>query len=1098
MSWSLIYDQPSSNAVWVPYDWKPDHEYLVYVIGLHRQRELECCRFFTFDNTLTPGDQAYTHRSYDSYIFMEQGANRGFRSVGFNSESPILRILERPLSVGATSDDSENWENVPITPAFDVAYNWEDGYEYVVFTRTIENVYTWYNKNFIHGSYVFASEDMAKANLGGGPKSAGTAFQANIWWGFLQLYRKPGDPLSQTGRRITFYGRDSRWTKVAYIYRRKIRIVPKADDKWGWKVIQNGGVNGSPLGNLPMDWPYGSDIVMNNSDPYGTNEMYSTSVYTDKELLNNSVLRTQWGWNGVLTHVTGSSSQAWFCMDWVGNKGFKWMSYWSKKHQPVAFQTYVRLAPSTDVELPPVPPDPPIPCEDRCYIVGTVWQQIARVNLYFINPPDWANRKYEYEWGGDLGKGAIELVGVEEGGRVAVIRLVRTLAIEDKDGSVDFNIECKVIDVEYKTLGVTDTASAKITFELPCVTIQNNPDIMIEDIQILELHANRKIPVRVFLSEPYSGEDPLCVDWETRDGTAVSDLRVQALAYDTGGKPFITIIENADRRVYIDGAFPKFYNYHAGSWDSVEIHINTLKFTKNLINWLTKDSTKPNVVLLGDKGSQYQVEGTGGDGFGLIFNRACADMGIPLVVHNVDDLMLLDYESILNSARCVIYFSSRYTLAQVLPPAFVATLANRNAQGLGVAIIGDHGDNAGTEGFFRGANDFLDPTFGVRMKGYIDRNGMNLQVSSFKPHVLWDGLTGRFASNASEAYVDATDQEPDYVADSGTVCFVSGEQEKLVEIEIIGDLVEEDDEYFDIVLSNNTWGTLIKNVGRVTITDDDAEPCGVSTPSGGSGVTETWHSLGTIAGTVTVSYQMHTQPDMMEIFYDDVVVATTGGYVSGVGTLSFEYPGYVSGKPTKCLIRMTGSSSGTVWSYTMNCIDGGVTVPEPPVGGGGGGCLVYGTMISMADGSFKPVEQVVAGDVVRSINVIGSPDSTDNDDYMQWSSDILDVEFTESVVVNNDLDSYKEYYKITASGIIDLPITLEHPVLVKASGQWKWIQPKDIAVGNILLHERYGELEITSCTLILESVKTANLNVEHVDTYIANGLLVHNNENQKN
>ncbi|MGL5014516.1 MAG: Calx-beta domain-containing protein [Bacteroidales bacterium] len=1095
MAWSIIFDSPDKNNLWVPYDWKPDHEYLVYALGLHKTSELECHHFFTIDNTLTPGDQAYTHRGYDSYFFMEHGANKGFRSVGFNSDSPIVRILERPLAIGTTSEDSENWERVPITPGPKVYYDWLDGYEYIAYTRTTASAHTWHAKKFVTCTYAFAAEALSDVDLGGG-----RSFHGNIWWGYLAFWRKT--PGGQAGLDTQKFGSTVN-PEVFALYRRKIRIVNKKEGKLGWEVVQDAGLQGIHVDRLAMDWPYDAEIVMNHTDPYGKWEMFSASLFTDKKMLNTSVLRSKWRWNGVLCNPGSSSCAIWFLMDWVHNRGYKSLSYDSKKYTPKVFQTYVRVYPSHQVVLPKPDPEPAVPCEDRCYVVDTVWQQIARVELYFINPPDWANRKYEYEWGGDLGKGDVELVGVEDGGRVAVIRLVRTLALEDKDGSVDFNIECKVIDVEYKTLGVTDTASAKITFELPCVTDRNNPDIMVEDIQILELNENRKIPVRVFLSEAYRGAEPLCVDWETRDGTAVSDMRVQALAYDTGGKPFITIIENADRRVYIDGGFPKYYNQHAGSWDTVEIHINTLKFTKNLINWLTKDSTKPNVVLLGDKGSQYQVEGNANTGFGAIFNRACNDMGIPLVVHTVDDLMLLDYESILDTARCVIYFSSRYTLDQVLPPVFVTTLADRNARGLGVAIISDHGDNAGTEGFFRGANDFLDPTFGVRMKGYIDRNGMNLQVNSFKPHVLWDGLTGRFASNVSEAYVDAVDQEPDYVADRGTVCFVSGEQEKLVEVEIVGDLVEEDNEYFDIMLSNNTWGTIVKNVGRVTITDDDAEPCGVSTSSGGFGVTETWHNLGSIAGTVTVSYQMLHQPDMMEIFYDGVIVATTGGFVMGSGTISFEYPGYVSGKPAKCLIRMTGQQSGTMWSYTMNCI----SEPEPPEtpvvdgegSGDGGGCLVYGTMISMADGSFKPVEQVVIGDAVRSIRVIGSPDSTlTGDDYMKWSSDILDVEFTESVVVNNDLDSYKEYYKITASGLIDLHITLEHPVLVKTSGKWKWIQPKDIAVGDIILHERHGELEITSCTLILESVKTANLNVENVDTYIANGLLVHNNENQKN
>lgn len=1089
MAWSIIFDSPDKNNLWVPYDWKPDHEYLVFAVGLHKARELECHHFFTIDNVLTPGDQAYTQRGYDSYFFMEQGANRGFRSVGFNSNSPIVRILERPLSVGATSEDSENWERVPITPGPTVYYEWPDGYEYIAYTRATASVHTWRAKTFVTCTYAFAAEALAGLDLG-----AGRSFHGIVWWGYLAFWRKTAS--ARAGLDTQKLGAGAN-VQVFALYRRKIRIVDRKEGKLGWEVIQDAGLRGIHVDRLAMDWPYDTDIVMNHTDPHGKKELFSASLFTDKKLLNNSLLRSTWGWNGVLCNKGSSSCDIWFLMDWVRNRGYKSLSYNSKKYTPVVLQTYARVYPSNQEVLPIPDPEPLIPCEDRCYIVGTVWQQIARVNLYFINPPDWANRKYEYEWGGDLGKGAIELVGVEEGGRVAVIRLVRTLAIEDKDGSVDFNIECKVIDVEYKTLGVTDTASAKITFELPCVTDRNNPDILIDDVQIVELHANRKIPVRIFLSEAYRGAEPLCVDWATRDGTAVSDLRVQALAYDTAGLPFITVIENASRRVYIDGAFPKFYNYYSGFWDTVEVHINTLKFTKNLINWLSKDSTNPNVMLLGDKGSEYQVTGSAGDGFSLIFERVCLELGLNLIAYTIDDLMPLDYNSILDNTRCILYFSSRYTMNTVMPPALVNALAVRNEAGLGLAMIGDHGDNAGSEGFFKGANDFLDATFGVKMKGNINRSGMNLQVSSFKPHVLWTGLSGRFSAATSEAYVDATDQDPDYISAKGTVCFESGEQEKLVEIEIIGDTVQEDDEYFEVLLSNNTWGTITKPIGRVTIVDDDAEPCGVSTLSGGSGVTETWHSLGTEAGTVSVSYNMYDRPDMMEIFYDTVLVATTGGLVSGRGTLTFYYPGYVSGKPTRCLIRLTGNNSSTGWDYIMNCIEVPVT-PDPGTGSGGGGCIAYGTPITMADGTKKEIQYIVPGDMVRSIEVIGSPDSTENDDYLEWSSDTLDVRFTESVVVSNTLDSFREYYKVNVLGQIELPITYEHPVLIKADGKWSWMAPKDVKVGYVMLHEIYGEVEISAVIKVLENIKTANLNVETVDTYIANGLLVHNNEKEKN
>ncbi|MBL7429527.1 hypothetical protein, partial [Escherichia coli] len=89
---------------------------------------------------------------------------------------------------------------------------------------------------------------------------------------------------------------------------------------------------------------------------------------------------------------------------------------------------------------------------------------------------DWQNRPYEYEWGGDLGNGQIELVETLEGGRIAKIRLAKELQMADADGEITFNITCLVSDVQYSTIGITDTAEAQITFELPCVFEGNDPD----------------------------------------------------------------------------------------------------------------------------------------------------------------------------------------------------------------------------------------------------------------------------------------------------------------------------------------------------------------------------------------------------------------------------------------------------------------------------------------------------------------------------------------------------------------------------------------------------------------------------------------------
>lgn len=95
-----------------------------------------------------------------------------------------------------------------------------------------------------------------------------------------------------------------------------------------------------------------------------------------------------------------------------------------------------------------------------------------------------------------------------------------------------------------------------------------------------------------------------------------------------------------------------------------------------------------------------------------------------------------------------------------------------------------------------------------------------------------------------------------------------------------------------------------------------APPCGIATNSGGSGVTTTAHELGLTPGLVTVVYNAYSIPDQFDIFYNGALVGSTGGMVSGSGTLSFNYPANPS---TKIQVTATGQNSSTAWKYTVNC-----------------------------------------------------------------------------------------------------------------------------------------------------------------------------------
>ncbi|HYG67499.1 MAG TPA: hypothetical protein VD838_07555 [Anaeromyxobacteraceae bacterium] len=71
---------------------------------------------------------------------------------------------------------------------------------------------------------------------------------------------------------------------------------------------------------------------------------------------------------------------------------------------------------------------------------------------------------------------------------------------------------------------------------------------------------------------------------------------------------------------------------------------------------------------------------------------------------------------------------------------------------------------------------------------------------------------------------------------------------------------------------------------------------------------------------MSITYEMFGVPDRLDAYYNGVLVATTGGPVSGSGTLTFEYPALRRKK--NLTITITGGS-GTAWIYTVSC-------PVPP------------------------------------------------------------------------------------------------------------------------------------------------------------------------
>jgi hypothetical protein len=95
-------------------------------------------------------------------------------------------------------------------------------------------------------------------------------------------------------------------------------------------------------------------------------------------------------------------------------------------------------------------------------------------------------------------------------------------------------------------------------------------------------------------------------------------------------------------------------------------------------------------------------------------------------------------------------------------------------------------------------------------------------------------------------------------------------------------------------------------------------PCDENVKSGGQGVTDIVHPLGSQPGLVILVYDMADIPDRITITHNGRVVASTGGLVSGRGSLKwYYYP--QAGEPNYCTVNISAPQDGTIWQYVLGC-----------------------------------------------------------------------------------------------------------------------------------------------------------------------------------
>ena len=213
-------------------------------------------------------------------------------------------------------------------------------------------------------------------------------------------------------------------------------------------------------------------------------------------------------------------------------------------------------------------------------------------------------------------------------------------------------------------------------------------------------------------------------------------------------------------------------------------------------------------------------------------------------------------------------------------------------------------------------------------------------------------------------------------------------------------------------------------------------------------------------------------------------------------------------------ITVNGLSSSTDYFFKVAGVNGFATGTQSnnniiaiatSAGGGGNGvgCFAYGTQILMSDGTTKNIEEMVVGDVVKSMSIPDMPIVEGEDDDWNTYKD-----FTTNSLVSSSLStatvkrvrwfSYDDYYKITLGNGDILKVTYHHPLFVQRDGVYQWTKvnhtelSSSLKTTDLLVDKDKNTQTISSIDYVNEILDVATIDVEDLDVYFANNYLAYN------
>ncbi len=188
--------------------------------------------------------------------------------------------------------------------------------------------------------------------------------------------------------------------------------------------------------------------------------------------------------------------------------------------------------------------------------------------------------------------------------------------------------------------------------------------------------------------------------------------------------------------------------------------------------------------------------------------------------------------------------------------------------------------------------------------------------------------------------------------------------------------------------------------------------------------------------------------------------------------------------------NLNATNYGTATTKTLYAVDVYNTINEPDF------CLLFGTKVTLANGTEINIEDLNVGDEIKSWVPAGLPDETqpldsDNDDWRFYYSNELSGT-AQNVTVRDITFNFAAGYFSLNNGLINATET--HPLYVwdNEIGKYKFKNVGEILPGDRLIMQDESEVEITNIEVVTADVEIATLNVENADVFLSNGLISHN------